>query len=215
MHPDRHPHAAARLLSLLVLAAAALGVAGCGSSQLMNMWRNPDLPATPMDHLFVIAVKNDPARRRIMEDAFVKALSSHGVEATPSYRVFPDALPDSAQVRDSVRAGGYDGVLVASRLPSQTSSVYVPGYTTIEPRTRYNTWRNAYYTYYVDVVHPGYVEEQKLVRHRVDVWSVGDNGQLVWSAVGQSIDPQSLSQVSQEISGRIVPELVKTGVIRK
>jgi hypothetical protein len=42
-----------------------------------------------------IAVRNNPVKRRIWEDAFVNELSKNGVNATSSYHLFPDALADT------------------------------------------------------------------------------------------------------------------------
>jgi hypothetical protein len=197
--------------------AALIAIAGflCGcasSTPLVNMWQDPDRPAEPMHSMLVIAVKKDPARRRLMEDAFAKALAQQGVTATASYRPFPDGVPDTAQVRATVASQGYDGVLVASRLDPQTQETYVRGYTSMEPRTTFHKW-TGYQTYYVQVTHPGYVETEEVVRHQVDIWSTQGDGRMIWTAVGESIDPSSSSEVYREISAKIVPELVRVGIV--
>jgi hypothetical protein len=79
--------------------------------------------------------------------------------------------------------------------------------------TRYNRWARQYQTRYVEVHHPGYVETDKIVRHRIDVWSTPNGGQLVWTAEGESIDPSSSAQVNKEIAQQVVPTLAKQGII--
>jgi hypothetical protein len=202
-------------LPLLVLGTLSLGTGGCATSGLVNAWRDPMGPKAPLENVLVIAVKKDEGARRLMEDAFVSALVKQGVRATPSYRLFATAVPDTQQVLEAVARDGYDGVIVSSRLPTDTVETPVPGYTTIEPRTRYNSWRMSYQTRYVEVDHPGYVAVDRIVRHRVEVWAVKDGGGLLWTAEGQSIDPTSNADVNKEITRAVIPELVKSGILAK
>ncbi len=201
--------------ALLLPLVVALLLTGCAAGGLVNMWRDPAYPKSPLRKVFVIAVKHDLTQRRIMEDAFVAALDKRGVSARPSYRQFSNALPDTAQVANAVKETGYDGVLVASKLDTQTSTAYVPGYTTTEARTTFNRWTGRYQTYYTQVERPGYTETAEHVRHRVDLWSTEGDGRLVWTATGHSINPTSSDQVNREIVGEIVPELVRQGMIPK
>jgi hypothetical protein len=200
----------------LVLALLAVAiVSGCATTGLVNVWRDPQGPDAPLKNVLVVAIKKDDALRRIMEDAFVTALGQHGVQATPSYRLFPAAVPDTDQVIQAVRDKGYDGVIVASKLATQTSSTYVPGYTVPEARTRFNPWAGRYQTYYVEVYRPGYVETDRIVRHRIDVWSTANGGRLLWTAEGESIDPSSSAQVTKEIAKEVVPAVAKAGILAK
>ncbi len=200
--------------SLLVL-ALAVPIGGCATSGLTEQWRDTQYAAHPLTKVLVIGVKKDPTRRRMMEDAFVAALAKHGATATASYRLFADDLPDTQQVVDVVRANGYDGVLVSSKLASVTSTREVPGYSTRESRSRYDPWAQRYHSYFVEVHHDGYTETERLVRHRVDVWVAGNGGRLVWTAIGSSVDPGSGAEVDHDITSHVVPSLVKAGLVAK
>jgi hypothetical protein len=186
---------------------------GCGgSSQLVNMWRDPMYQDPPIEKPLVVALKNDPVLRRSWEDAMEAELNDRGVAAACSYRLFPESLPDTADVVEAVRTGGYDGVIVISQRDTRYDTHYVPGYVTTEPVTRYGYWRG-YHTVYREVHHPGYVETASVVRHHVDVWAARDGGKLIWAATGESIDPTSSQSINREISALIVPELVEQGII--
>jgi hypothetical protein len=43
--------------------------------------------------VLVVGVQKDQGRRRVWEDGMVAALTHEGVQATPSYQVFPDKAP--------------------------------------------------------------------------------------------------------------------------
>lgn len=199
------------LAGLISLVAASLF--GCASSGLVNVWRDPQPPPAPMHSVLVIAIKKDEGRRRLMEDAFVAALDKRGVRATPSYRLFPSAVPDTQEVIEAVRRDGYDGIIVSSRLEPESLETATTGYRTREPRARYVPWTQSYRTYYVEVEHPGEVQVERIIRHRVDVWSTKEGGRLLWTAEGRSVDPTSSSDVNKEITGNVMPELEKSGII--
>lgn len=208
------PRRWAQAILVTLAVATAMALSGCGaSSSLVNMWRDPTFTGSPMRKIFVITVKKDPAQRRIWEDGFVSELAKRGVTAVPSYQTFPNALPDTQQVIDAVKDQGFDGVLAVHRLPTETSSYYVPGYVTTVPRTRYNPWSGMYNTYYRRVYEPGYTETARIVRYQIDLWSTQADGRMVWTGTSESIDPSSSQAVNREISSMIVPELARVEIL--
>jgi len=202
--------------SRVSLTLLALALAGCASSAgLVNMWKDPEYGPAPLHKVYVIVAKKDPAHRRLTEDAFVSALAKRGISATPSYRDFNDAIPDTDQVAQIMESGGYDGAISVMRLETETTENYVPGYVTTQPETHWNPYRQRYYTYYRDVVSPGYVETNQVVRHRVDVWTPAQGGRLIWTAVTTSVNPGSLTDINRDMVDRVVPELVDKGILPK
>ena len=201
------------LVNALACIAAAL-TGGCGpSGSLSNMWHDPSFQSGPMKNIFIIAIRKDPVRRRLWEDGFVTELEKHGVTATPSYRLFPDAVPDTAQSIGAIRSQHFDGVLVTRRLGVDTVTKYFPGYTKDTVITRYNNWTNSYFTYYHTEEVPGFTESELTSRHQVNVWSTKEGGGLVWSGTGEIVDPASGQSINHEIAELIVPELANQGVI--
>ncbi len=204
-----------RLGFALVAGMVALLEVGCSGSQLVDMWADPQPPSGPMTNVLVIAMKNDPARRRLWEDGFATELSKRGVHVTPSYQMFESAVPDTQQVVDAVRDKGFDGVLVAHQLSAETNVRRVPGYTTQEPVTRRNPWTGNYYTAWREIHHPGYVESERVVTHAIEVWSPKDDGRLVWTGNAQTVDPSSSQVMNKEITSLVIPELEKKGLLPK
>jgi hypothetical protein len=190
-----------------------MALAACGSSSgLFNMWKDPTFNK-PMEHVLVIAMKDQATRRRVWEDNLVSNLAAHGVDAVPSYRLFPDAVPDTESVRDAVRRERFDGVFIVHRLATEANERFVPGYRTTEPVTRYDPWARRYVTWYADVYHEGHTETDRVVRHQVDVWTTADGGHPVWIGTGEVLNPDSGDEVRKEVTKLIIPELAKQGVI--
>lgn len=198
----------------IVLAAVALAaVLGCGSSKLVTQWRDPAAAGAPLHNVLVIAVKNDATYRRVWEDTFARALTERGATVTQSHQLFPNALPDTADVVAKVRERGYDGVIVVRTTNREDYTHYVPPTTTIEPVTRWDRFAQMYVTYHREVTTPGYVERQRLVVSEITVWRTGEGGRLVWSGLTETVDPSSPGEFSNEISKLVMPELKKAGLI--
>ncbi len=189
-------------------------IESCSSSVLVDVWSDPSYHESPLKKLLVIAVRQDPVRRRLWEDAFVGALSSYGVNATASYNLFPNAVPDTNQVAGAVEEKGFDGILVSRLLNKETETHYVESNVTTEVKTRYNPFRNMYFTYYQDVQHPGYVDSQIVHRSAIEFWALKDNERLIWAATSNTQETNSVQDVHKDIAGLVIHELMQNAVIK-
>lgn len=186
---------------------------GCSSSKLVDIWSDSSFEPPSLNKMLVISVGKNPAQRRIWEDAFSVELARHDVAATPSYRLFPDAVPDSNQVIQIVRSNGFDGILINRWLPSETKTQYLQGYVTKEADTRYDRRTDRFVTYYRDIEHAGYVDSQKVDIRAIDVWTTKNEGQMIWSATSKTPEPNSVQAVRPEIVKLVVSELTRQGII--
>ena len=188
-------------------------MAGCASSELVDIWSDSSFQPPSLNKMLVISVIRNSAQRRMWEDAFSTELSKHGVAVTPSYRLFPDAVPDTNQVMSIVQSNNFDGVLVTRRLPPETNTQYVQGYITNEQNMRYDRRRDRFVTYYQEIDHAGYVDSQKVDIRTIDVWATRNEGQLIWSATSNTPEPNSVQEVRPEIVKLVMSELTKQGMI--
>lgn len=196
-----------------VLYCSFVLLAGCASSELVDVWSDPSFQSPPLNKMLVISVGKNPVHRRIWEDAFSVELVRHNVAATPSYRSFPDAVPDTEQVMQIMRSNGFDGVLVTRWLPSETKTQYMQGYVTNEQDTRYDRRRDRFVTYYRDIEHGGYVDSQKVDIRAIDVWATKNEGQMIWSATCKTPEPNLAQEVRPEIVKLVMSELTQQGII--
>ena len=203
---------------LKAVAVAAFGclisqMCGCASSSLVDIWHDPSFQAPPLSKMLVISVRKDATKRRIWEDAFAGELAKHGVAATSSYSLFPDAPPDTNQVISTVQGNGFDGILVILRLPTQTNRQYIQGYTSTVQQEHYSYYWQRYLTTYRDIQHPGYVDSQTVDIRTIDVTTTGSNGRLIWSATSRTPDPGSVTDAQRGIAGLVISELAKRNII--
>ena len=188
-------------------------MAGCASSELIDIWSDPSFQSPPLNKMLVISISKNTTHRRIWEDAFSAELVKHGVIPTPSYRLFPDALPDTNQVYQIVQSNGFDGVLITRRLPSEANPQYVQGNSGQEQDMRYVWRRDRFVPYYRNVWHAGYVDSQKTDIRAIDVWATKNEGQMIWSATSETPEPNSIQEVRPEIVKLVMSELTKQRII--
>ena len=206
MIAPRWPRRRCRPRAGIAVAGLLLGALGCGSSKILMDWREPAFAGPPLHKVLVVAVKNDPARRRIWEDAFVSALAGYGAAATSSYRLFPDALPDTAAVVAAVREQHFEGIIVTHRVNTEQVTRTIPGGTTSGPGTVvHDPFYGAYATVYREVNAPDLVETDELVRDRTDVWELRGPARLLYQGYTESTNPESATAIAGELTRLVVP----------
>ena len=188
---------------------------GCApSSSLIKVWHDPSFQSTPLTKILVIAIRKDSTYRSLWEDAFTGELVKHGMAATSSHNVFPDAPPDTNQVIATVQANGFDGVLAILKLPTETNTHYVKGYTSMEPEgAYYGPYWQRYWNTYLVIKHPGYIDTQKVAFRAIDVTATANNGKMIWSATSRTADPDSVKDLQQGIAGLVISELSRRSII--
>jgi hypothetical protein len=189
-------------------------MAGCSSSKLVDIWRDSSFQSSPLNKMLVLSISRNSVNRRLWEDAFSIEFAKHNVAATPSYHLFPDAVPDTNQVIQVVRSNNYDGVLVIRWLPYETKTKHVRGYNVMnEQNMRYDERMDRFITYYRDIAYAGYVDTQKVDIRAIDVWAAKNEGQMIWSATSKTPEPNSVQEVRLEIVKLVLSDLNQQSII--
>ena len=206
--PTRSAAAHVALLALVMTAGCA------GQPAMTDLWRDPSFTSGPVTNVLVVALRKDPVRRRMWEDAFAKELGARGVAATTSYQLYPDAPPDTQEVIAAVRGNDYDAIIVSIRLPNETTSTFVPGTVTRQPVMTQDYFGN-FHAYWRDVQEPGHTEIDELRRVQTDVWSTGGGGRLIWSGILLTLDSVSGRTAQTAVAEDIAPAMEKQGVLSR
>lgn len=191
------------------LLGAALALAGCLSTSVIDSWRDPSYSAPPLHKLLVVGVQRDQGRRRVWEGAMVEALKRQGLQATPSYQVFADKAPAADELSSAARQQGFDGVVATHFVGASHRNYFMPGYVGAG-----FGWRWRYYGYWGAVYDPGYVETEFRSDYQTDVFTVdGAGGKLVWTGITRSVDLSSTQATTDQISRVLVPALTRQGIL--
>jgi len=205
-----HVLSAFRILRLasLTLTLALVPATGHAAEKVQSQWKDPAWK-TPLTNVYVVAVRPSAERRIWWEDGFVTGLTRYHVRAIASYKKFRDAPPDTQQVIAEVRANGYDGVLVTSRLPDATRQTTTPASMTVEERRSFTSIYPVVQTETQDAR----TVENTVRSILVEVWAAGGGGRLVWSGVLRTNQDVNYDKVLKVASVELVDRLSKDGIL--
>lgn len=202
------PNACSPIMKCALIVAVSLAVSGCAAqSEMAEVWHEPTLAPNTMHRVLVVAIRKDPIRRRVWEDALAAELTARGIAATPSYQSFADAPPDTEQVIAAVRSQGYDAVMTSVRLADDVTTTYVPGVVRSEPYTS-RDYYGGFHRHWMQIREPGYTETDTVIRVRTDVWeTTSAPGRLVWSGTLRTREAATSGNIERAARREIAPAL--------
>jgi hypothetical protein len=189
-------------------------MAGCASSKLVDIWSDSSFQSPPLNKMLVISVSKNLVYRHSWEDAFSAEFAKHNVAATPSYRLFPDAVPDTNQFIQIVQSNGFGGILVYRRLLPELKTKYKQGFEMSESNMVYDRYSKRFVaSYFRDEDYAAHVDSQKVDIRAIDVWTTRNEGQMIWHAKSKTPEPNSTQEVRAEIVKLVLSELTRSGII--
>jgi len=198
-----------RLMLAALLALAALPSGACATTRLVDTWKDPSTTSLRFRKVMVVVVARDTATRRAGEDTLVALIRKRGVEAVPAWTSVPDAvLRDAEKAKDYVARSGADGVVTMRAVGTDEQHRWVRG---AYPQPYYSFW--GYYRYAWPAVYdPGYLQTDRYVQIETNVYSLTDD-KLVWAGVSETMNPQSVTELVDEVARTVGAEMKKQGLI--
>src|SRR5512137_1297896 len=162
-----------RLVRASAVALAAVALSSCATTNMVQVWRDPNFVAPPVKRVFVVAIIPNDQYRVTFENAIAQALNAKGFDAATAASVFPPGQLDKDAVTAFVKEKGVD-LVVVQRLVKQTTTVaYVP------PAPYYGGWYGYYGYGYGSVYSPGYYTDETSVKAETNVYAPKDTEKLV------------------------------------
>jgi hypothetical protein len=208
-------------LAVVGLACAAIGVLACASTQetrLRNVQVTPSLQPSRLRNVATMAITpNQETRQRAEGDlaARIQRLGTQAVASTSVLGAQPPATKD--ELREALLKSGVEAVLVGQFVGKDTQQKVVgtqtvggpafvgPGYG-MGGLYGYYGWAGPTYTEPV-------VRDQTTLVLQFRLFRVEGDGQLLWSAQSQTIDPGQQDEVIAQVNEAVVTELARSGFI--
>ena len=204
-------------MGFVVLLLALLTATGCKknkSDTTLATLRLKDFEGS-FSKLFVMGVGKNDERRRLYEDSLVSALDKEGVAAQASYEVFPQSEKlEKEEVLRAVREGGFDAVVVTHVIWVSRDLKYVPGKTRRIPTSSSNIYSFTYEQAYETVHEPGYYENYATYSVETMLFSVSRNGEKVWSALSETVNPESIEKLIDSVVAVVVRGMKDDGLLQ-
>lgn len=190
--------------------ALALLCSACGTSaRIEKSWRDPDVNVNiaALHKVLVVALLKDETSRRTVEDKLVTYLNGKGV---PSYSFLTQNIrkEDEESIRNQVRNGGFDGVVIMRLADVDKDVTYVPG--------NYPPYYGFYWRYYWrawnSFYDPGYYRTTKTYTVETNVYSLKSD-KLVWSGLTSSVDPANVNKLMNASAKSVYKEMKRQGFL--
>lgn len=191
------------------------------STHLTSSWKQDNAGTKSYDKILVLGVTERQAARSAGENALVEELRKHGINAQPSHAVFPEYRGKKAtkeELQGSMAEKGFDGIITITLLDIEEDQHYVPGSTYVEPAYVYRRYPvyynrgyiyrdwpfyNYYSTMYQTVYEPGYYVSTTKVFIETNLYDV-QTGELVWTAQSESVDPNGVQNLANDLAKAVV-----------
>lgn len=145
-----------------------------------------------------------------LSKAGVNAVTATGIFGPKGFRGFSED-----QITGKLRGSNFTSVMIVSLIDKEKESNYVPGSLYYTPRIiGYSRYFRRYLVVYDRIYTPGYYTTNTNYVLQADIYTVNDEGELVYSAQTRSYDPASAVSLGESFSRAIVEELKAKGIIR-
>src|SRR5262245_56777176 len=195
----------------LVAVAALFGLTACTGTRLSDVWRDPNYTAGPFHQVAVFVLGADPAVQRLAEDEVVRRLpmNTRGISGSG---IMPEADRGNIdKARERLRAGGFDGVMIARLVSVEGPQPWASGSLQQVP-VSYRTLSNFYVSSYQEVEKANLLQRPTVVRVQMNLYVVATEA-LVWSASSRTFNPEATRDVAGDVVKLAVEELQKAGIL--
>jgi len=211
-----------------VLMMAVALFSACATTEVTAVWKDGSYQGKP-GKVFVYAMLKEQTNRRIAEDEFVNHFKFRGIDAVPSYTVFPGGELVKKEVLDEkLKAHGFDTLLLTQLTGSRREQVQVPGtvnyqpmyppmYQPYQPQPFVQTWpgyynRGYYNTGYTTVYSPSYTTEEEYVMAEANLYDVATE-KLIWTAVTETKIGRNTEKMIKAYVAVIMEEMRKQKLV--
>jgi hypothetical protein len=201
------------ILRTLFALAAVLIASGCVSTHIASTWRDTNDAGGAMKKIAIFAATSEDAIRRLAETRAVQSLPP-ATTGVPGFTLFDKPEKDIDKVKVRLTAEGFDGALISRLVSHDKNETYIPPQVHIAPTypgSGYLPYYQSFYYYYpyaYTYVTPGYVALTQRYLVETLLYRLPD-GKPVWSAVSESVNPESKIVLVNEIVRVITDELRK------
>ena len=160
-------------------------------------------------------VVKDKDRRRLAEDRLAQQIAVRGAEGRTMYSLVPGATAEDGQaILTALQTAGVKGLIVMQPIYVDRDVRVTPGY---EGGGTASFWGGGYGTgFAVSYSSPRepQISEKTVVYIETLVYSLAQN-KLVWAGQSKSTDPDSLTELIEQLTAATASELQKAGLIQQ
>lgn len=213
-----------RFRKLFFLSVLAIQMLGSCSTTMKYTWTKEGFQGKDFDKILVVGATRDLPARSSFENTVVQLLKEQGITAVNSVSTLPqfeniEQLSEE-EIVEAVKAGNFDGVIVASLVDVKSQEVLESYGTSAYPYGMYGRYGYGYSRYiygsYAYTYRADYYREQKtyVIEARLfDAQASSREKAILWTGQSKLTDPKSFESGAKEIARTTVRTLLKSGLV--
>lgn len=194
--------------------------ASCSLTNLNAVWKDPQYQGDKLNNILVIGGSKNQVIRRIFEDEFTARFKSRGINAIPSYTIFPsEETLDKDTIEFKSRDLGIDAMLITKVVDTKTKRELTAVPSNYYYRNVYfYDWPNRYSRFYSGDFprnYPNdrlYYSQYEIVYLETTMYDI-QTGKLIWSALSDTVLGGSSELEVSSIVKVITNNLAENGLI--
>ena len=204
-----------RLVLLSGVAMLIFFLVSCASTKLTSVWNDAKYDGS-LHNVMVVGVSENAKKRKVFEDVFVEAFKKNGVKAISSMDVIPsEAALDKDNIKGAALKHGAEAILVTSLIQAGMSTKHGPRHGA--PTRRHYGQYSQFGTYYGMVSMHRNMADYSSRKMRVSLQNNlydTDTEKLIWSATSESVEPKTVREIVEQLSGPVMKNLRDSKLIR-
>ena len=193
----------------IIIIIAIVSFSGCAQSYLTSYWYNKSYTQVPIPSMLVVALSDHVPIRRLFEDDLTQKLRKVGTKGYSSGDLLNAKEPTKENIIQLVKNQNIATILTAKIVNVQNKSVYYPPTSPYRQRYYFDNYYSAAYLYAYD---PGYTVSYQYISIEFNLFDAR-NGNVIWAATSETIDPQKLNSTINELTDIIIDNLKASHLI--
>jgi hypothetical protein len=170
---------------------AAMMLASCASTELINQWSNPDYTSPSFKRVMIIGVSRQVGIRRTFEDEFAAQLKAAGVDALPSYQyIQEEGQVEETRLKQAVAQAGADAAIITRLVRREQRTEVTPGFYQPAPAYGFYGWYSSGWMGYYE---PPRVYQYEVYISETSLYDMIKN-QVLWSGTAQTTAPGDINK---------------------
>jgi hypothetical protein len=198
--------------NILLLVTLSSLIFSCTSTKIVSTWRMPkkSVSAAKLNKVLVVALLYDEVKRRKAEIEMVKYLHGKGVV---SYNYLDKLFTssDEKSIAKTIASNGFDGVVILRLLNVDEVNTHefennYPGY--------YSNFGSYFYNSYPFFKSSEQYVFTKTYTVELTIFSIKED-KIIWSAITQSVNPNDVGKVTNEIIKVVYKRMKREGFLNE
>lgn len=208
-----------KLINKLVLflsLTSTLLLNACSSTKLIEEWSDPEYKGPALEKILIIGVIKNDAKRQRFEKEFSDLLTTSDRSAIASYTLLPDLKKSGTKekVLEIIKQTGADGVMIVTTHGLMNQQRTTPASLDYIPNSGMGYGMHSYYgASYSTIYNPGFTVSDTLLRVDTKLFSAATE-KAIWTGKTESFNPESASEVINELETLLVREMRASGAIK-